>query len=92
MGKLAAAFDDGRTRAAVEFTVDDKGQVLGASAPDRPRAVGKLSVETPWSGSFGEYRTFDRVRIPSEAEVSWHLAEGQFTYWRGRILEARIER
>jgi hypothetical protein len=43
-GGLHAAFDDGRTRAAVDFQLDDKGRVLGARAANRPRWVGKTVV------------------------------------------------
>jgi hypothetical protein len=88
--KLRAAFDDARTQAAVEFDIDDEGHVLGGSAPGRPRVVGKSVIETPWSGRFGEYRTFDRIRVPTVAEVSWLLPGGPFTYWRGRIVEFRL--
>ena len=63
--KLRVAFDDGRTRAAIEFEVDDEGHVLGGGASSRPRMVGKSLVETPWSGKFGEYRMFDRIRVPT---------------------------
>jgi len=89
--KLRAAFDDGKTQAAVEFEVDGQGHVLGG-ASSRPRMVGKSLVETPWSGAFGEYRTFDGVVVPTVAEATWHLSEGPFTYWRGRVTEFRILR
>ncbi|HZZ85167.1 MAG TPA: DUF6544 family protein [Anaeromyxobacteraceae bacterium] len=88
--RLRATFDDGRTRATVEYEVDAEGRVLGAAASSRPRVVGKSTVETPWAGVFREYRTFDRLRVPTEAEVSWQLPEGAFTYWRGRVVELRI--
>jgi hypothetical protein len=90
--KLRATFDDGRTKAAVEFDVDGEGRVLGASAFSRPRIVGKSRVETGWSGSFGEYGAFDCLRVPSTAEASWNLPEGPFTYWRGRITDFRFLR
>ena len=90
--KLRATFDDGRTQAAVEFEIDSEGHVLGGAAPKRPRVVGRSLVETAWSGRFGEYRMFDRVRVPTVAEAVWHLPEGPFTYWRGRIREFRILR
>jgi hypothetical protein len=90
--RLRATFDDGRTRAMVEFQVDDDGRVLGATAPHRPRLVGKKVVETAWSGTFGEYQEFEGVRVPTTAEVTWHLAEGPFCYWRGRVTELGLER
>ena len=90
--KLRAAFDDGRTNATVEFNLDAEGRVLGAAASNRPRVVGKSVVDTAWSGAFSEYRMFDRLRVPTHAEVTWRLPEGPFTYWRGRITEYRALR
>jgi hypothetical protein len=84
-GRLRATFDDGRTQASVELNVDREGRVVGGSAI-RPRAEGKRTVETKWSGSFGDYQSFGRVRIPTSAEVAWLLPEGPFTYWRGRVV------
>jgi Family of unknown function (DUF6544) len=88
--KLRVAFNDGRTRAAVEFDVDGEGHVVGGGASGRPRLVGRALVETPWSAKFGEYRSFEQVRVPTVAEVAWLLPEGPFTYWRGRITEFRV--
>jgi hypothetical protein len=90
--KLGATYDDGKTLATMEFDVDGEGRVLGAAASGRPRQVGKSVVDTPWSGAFDEYRTFDRLRVPISAEVTWHLPEGPFTYWRGRVVELRVLR
>jgi Family of unknown function (DUF6544) len=90
--KLRVTYDDVRTRATLEFEVDGEGRVLGAAVSSRPRLVGKSVVDTPWSGAFGEYRTFDRLRVPTSAEVAWHLPEGSFTYWRGRVAEFRVLR
>lgn len=87
---LRATFDDGRIRAAVNFEIDRDGRVLGVNAPDRPRAVGKETVETPWSGVFAEYQEFDGVRVPTRAEVTWHLPEGLFPCWRAHIDEFRF--
>jgi len=30
--------------------------------------------------------------VPTAAEVTWHLPEGLFTYWRGRVIEFRVLR
>jgi hypothetical protein len=88
-GKLRATFDDGGTHAAVEFEVAPEGRVLGVAVPSRPRLVGKSVVDTPWSGAFREYRMFDGLQVPTEAEVTWHLPEGPFTYWRARVTDFR---
>jgi len=84
-GGLRATFEDGRTRASAVLEIDGEGRVTVGSA-DRPRLDGKAIVETKWSGAFGDYRTFGRVRIPTSAEVAWLLPDGPFKYWRGRVV------
>ena len=61
----------------MNFEIDAEGSVRGISTLDRPRAVGNSIVETPWSGIFGAYRTFSGVRVPTQGEVTWHLAEAR---------------
>jgi hypothetical protein len=89
--QLRASFDDGRTRGTVDFDIDSDGHVSRASAI-RPRTVGRALIDTPCSGVFGSYRAFQGIRIPTEAEVSWHLPEGPFTYWRGRVADFAVLR
>lgn len=89
---LRANFDDRRIRVVADFQVDGEGQILGGTAAARPRMVGKDVVDTPWSGIFGEYKLFEGTRVPTVAEARWHLTEGPFTYWRGRVKEFRIVR
>ncbi len=91
-GRLHATFDDGKTQAAVELAIDDEGRVLRASTPARPRLLGRSVVDTAWSGAFGAYRSFGQLRVPKEAEVTWQLPGGPFTYWRGRVTACRILR
>jgi hypothetical protein len=63
------------------------GDIVAASAEQRPRLVGNKVVDTPFRGVFGMYRQFDGVRLPTTAEVSWLLPDGPFTYFRGRITK-----
>jgi hypothetical protein len=90
--RLCATFDDGTTQAVVEFDVGGDGRVLCARNPSRPRLVGKRLVNTPLSGTFSEYQVLDGVRVPTSAEVTWHLPEGLFTYCRARVTEFRLIR
>ena len=87
---LRATFNGGRTQAAVVFEVDREGRVLSAAAASRPRILGKSVIPTAWSGKFGEYRTFDGIRVPASAEAAWLLPEGPSPYWRGRVTEFRV--
>jgi len=73
-------------RVAVLLHFDAAGDIVAASAQDRPRAVGKDSVATPFAGEFGDYQVFEGVRLPTTAAVRWELEEGPFVYFRGRIM------
>ena len=89
-GKLRGSYTDGATKATAEFEIDAGARILSCSAV-RPRISGKSIIDTPWLGQFAAYREFDGMRIPTEAEVSWQLPEGPFSYWRARITEFRTQ-
>ena len=86
--ELATATRGGR--AAVRLRFDGAGDVLGASAPDRPRAERGGAVPTPWRGAFSDHADLGGLRVPLRAEVAWDLPEGPFVYWRAEVtaLEA----
>ena len=73
---------------AATLGVDDTGRVLEAKAEGRPRLIGNATLATDWSGRFGDYREFAGVRLPESSELAWALPDGNFTYFRGRIIEA----
>jgi hypothetical protein len=89
-GRLRATFAENGVHVAAEFEIDGEGRVVGGFVPGRPRLVGESVVETPWSGTFADYKTFGGVRVPTVAEAIWHLNEGPFTYWRGCITEFKV--
>lgn len=72
------------TGATVDIDIDQDGRPLACRA-DRPRAVGKKTVLTPWSATCSEFREREGLRVASKLEVSWHLPEGPFLYFRGEI-------
>lgn len=72
-------------RASICLHFDATGDIVGASAQDRPRAVGNRSLPTPFAGEFGDYKAFNGVRVPTTAEVRWELDDGPFIYFRGRV-------
>jgi Family of unknown function (DUF6544) len=74
-------------RAEVAFEVDADGRILAIRADHRPRQVGRSFVPTPWSGTFADYRRFGDVCVPTRVEVTWHLADGPFTWFRARVCE-----
>ena len=73
------------TEAILDIDVSGEGQPLTCRA-DRPRMLGKKALLTPWSGIVAGYQEWNGLRVATRLEVSWHLPEGQFTYYRGEIL------
>jgi hypothetical protein len=67
------------------FEFGDDGLPARAIA-ERPRETGELR---PWGGTYGDYRIVAGMRVPFEAQVTWQLAEGPFTYahWRIESIE-----
>lgn len=81
----------GHERVAVSVHFDGDGDIVAMSAAARERGVAKKAVATPWSGTFGEYREFDGVRVPTRVEASWLLPEGPFTYFRCTIDDWQVD-
>jgi hypothetical protein len=78
-------------RVAVRLHFDAAGDVLGAAADARPRQVGKTTVDTPFSGRFGEPQVVGGLRVPTTGEVAWEQPDGPFTYFRGRLTGLEID-
>jgi hypothetical protein len=80
---------DGRA-VSVRLSLDETGLIRSATGI-RPRLAGKTTIETPFVGRFGDYVELGGIRIPGNAEVSWELPEGPFTYWRGEVTSLEAE-
>lgn len=72
------------TGASVDVSFSEAGQPLCCCA-ERPRKIGKHTVMTPWSATCSGFRDWEGMREATYLEVSWHLPEGLFTYYRGKI-------
>lgn len=86
VGPLTLRIRDTRdiSGASVDLDISEEGRPLICRA-DRPRMVGKQALMTPWSATGGEFRIWEGLRVPKRLEVTWHLPEGTFSYYRGEI-------
>jgi hypothetical protein len=75
---------------SVRLSFDEAGLIRSASGI-RPRVGGRTAIDTPFTGTFGNYVELGGLRVPGSAEVSWELAEGPFTYWRGEVASLVVE-
>jgi hypothetical protein len=80
----------GGKAASVRFAFDDEGLLRTASGI-RPRLAGRTAIDTPFTGSFGDYVELGGILVPGSAQVSWELPEGPFTYWRGELTSLAAE-
>ena len=77
-------------RAAVRLGFAPSGDLLAASAADRPRADGDAVVPTPWRGTFRDHAELGGLRVPRRAEAVWELPQGSFVYWQAEVTALEV--
>ncbi len=70
--------------AEVEATIGEDGSPLECRA-NRPRALGRATVLTPWLVRARDFRACDGFRVPGHTEAWWQLPEGPFQYYSSEI-------
>jgi len=80
----------GGRAASVQLSFDESGLIRSAAGL-RPRVAGRSAIETPFTGTFGDYVELGGVQVPRSAEVSWDLPDGPFSYWRGELTSLVAE-
>ena len=83
---LKVATGMGADRGEVTFKLDGNGLITTASAPSQMYANKGTMTPRPWHGRFWDYQKANGRLIPWQAEVAWTLDDGEFIYWRGRII------
>jgi hypothetical protein len=89
--RARATLRDGATTVTLEFRFSERDEISEVYTPARFRQVGKEAMATPWSGVHGDYMRWDGMRIPTVAEVRWHLPDRVLPYWRGRVIDVEYE-
>jgi hypothetical protein len=87
--QVSATVGDVTARVVLRF--DDAGDVVEATATDRPRMLEGRNVPTPFGGALSDYRVLNGLRIPTRARVWWDLPSGRFEYWRGEVTAVAWE-
>ena len=83
---VQATFREQGITGSVILRVNEQGQLTKLSA-DRYRQEHGHYRLAPWSAQSDEYQQVDGIRIPTTFEVTWHLASGDFTWFRFKITE-----
>jgi hypothetical protein len=72
--------------ASVVLHINEQGQLTHLTADRYMQDHGKYRLE-PWSVQAQEYQEVEGMRIPTRVEVTWHLASGDFNWFRCKITE-----
>ena len=73
---------------ALEFRFNNRGEITGVYTEDRFGKFGDKYIKYPWEGFFRNYQEFNGIKTPTEGQVGWHLPEGWWLFWKGRIINA----
>jgi len=72
------------------FHFNEAGEFTRFESDGRPYEVSSGVYEPiPFSIDLTEYYEMDGLKIPGRVYATWHLEDGDFTYWDGRITGLR---
>jgi hypothetical protein len=72
------------------FRFNEAGEFIRFESGDRPYEVSSGEYESkPFSIDLAEYHETDGLKIAGRVFATWHLEDGDFTYWDGRITGLR---
>jgi hypothetical protein len=78
--------DDHGVRAEGLFHFDENGYVTRFTTQDRNYDNGDGTYKKmPYSIYLGEYENINGINIPTLVSAVWHLEEGDYEYWVGKI-------
>lgn len=87
---VKATFRDGDVEVSGLFIFNTEGEYIRFESNDRPYEVSRGRYEmVPFSIDLKEYHETNGIRIAGRVFATWHLEEGDFIYWDGRIAGLR---
>jgi len=76
--------DNGCTASGI-FTFNEKGEIIKFVTNDRYMEVDGKYFKEQWGGYYRNYQEIEGMKIPTEGEVEWNLASGDFQYIKLKI-------
>ncbi len=87
---VQATFREPGVTGSVVLHVNEQGQLTHVTADRYMEEHGHYRL-APWSGQCNAYQEVDGMRIPTKIEIMWHLASGDFTWFRCKITEIEYD-
>jgi len=75
--------------ASGEFVFNDYGQITEFRAERYYEKDGEYTLQD-WGGVYDNYQEINGWKIPTHAVVTWHLPEGDYSYFDGTITEIQF--
>jgi len=72
--------------ATVVLHVNEEGQLTQVTADRYKEEHGRYQL-APWSGCCDAYQELEGMRIPTRIAITWHLASGDFTWFRCKVTQ-----
>ncbi len=66
--------------------VNEQGQLTHLTAQRYREEHGHYRLD-PWTAESSDYKEVEGMWIPTRSEVTWHLASGDFTWFKFKIIE-----
>jgi len=83
-----AMLKDGDNEVSVKFYFNNEDKII-KSISQRYRLVNGMYQITSWTGYYSDYQRRNGILIPLEGKVEWNLLQGNFEYWKGRIVDIK---
>jgi hypothetical protein len=85
-----ATFKAGDIEVSGLFFFNDEGEFIRFESHDRPYEVSPGIYEVkPYSIKLGDYHESGGIKVAGQVFATWHLEDGDFTYWDGKIKGLR---
>ena len=85
-----ATLHHGDITASGTFRFNEAGEFIRFESNDRPYEISSGVYEPkPFSIDLEEYHEADGLKIAGRVFATWHLEDGDFTYWDGKITGLR---
>lgn len=89
--KAKATITDVNITTSLEFTFNEKGEIISAYTPARYKEVDGKYEPTPWRAKYLNYIDINGYLVPSYGEVEWHLKDKIYSYWRADVVEIKYK-
>ncbi|ACV25527.1 DUF6920 family protein [Kangiella koreensis] len=89
-GKALASITIDNITVALEFTFNERGEVVAVYTDGRYGRFGEGYQQKPWEGHFKDYHEVNGMKVPRYGEVGWWV-DGQYELvWKGDIIKTEI--